>query len=309
MTGVCAEHNQDGTHSAITATSIAAVTGTFSGVVSDFGTTLPAIRAENTFDFVASGGVWTADSVGVNLNASMTAMVCYINGRRIAISAITAHAFTASKDTYIDVLDNADGTGTVVYTEATTNAASPALAVNSIRICIIQAAATITATTKVNQGQEDRVFPIASSIPYAVTDSLGNLICPRDSMKRTLGYRQVIANQGSITTIVDITGLSVPFIADGVTKVKATLKVGVSGSVAGDLAQPSLKEGATIFDQNDIYVASTSQRPQITLSKVHTPTAGLHTYKGTLQRLTGTGTLIMDVNGGGGIPYLMIERA
>jgi hypothetical protein len=143
------------------------------------GSASPVTRwSENGYDYVASGGVWSADSVGVNRNASMTAMICYINGRRLSISAVTARTFTASKDTYIDVLDNGDGTGTLVYTEATNNAASSALASNSIRIgIIVTGATTIAATTSINQGQESRILPIASSIAYSVTDSIGNLIC------------------------------------------------------------------------------------------------------------------------------------
>src|SRR5205085_10334892 len=121
----------------------------------------------------------------------------YINGRRHTVATITAHAFTASKDTYIDLLySTVDNVATPVYTEVSNNAASPALAANSVRVCIIQSGATITATTKVNQGEETKVFPIASSIPYAVTDSLGNLICPRDPNRKILGYRQAIADQG-----------------------------------------------------------------------------------------------------------------
>lgn len=173
------------------------------------------------FDYVDSGCVWTADNVGVNLNASMTAGVVVINGNPVTVALVTARAFTTNVDTYIDVLDNGDTTGLLVYTTAVTNAASPALAANSIRIGIIQAAATITATTKVNQGQEDKVFPIASSIPYAVTDSLGNLICPRDPGRKVLGYRQIIAGvSGTTTAATQATGLSCPVIVPTGRKIK-----------------------------------------------------------------------------------------
>lgn len=167
------------------------------------------------YDYVASGCVWSGDSYGGSLAASMTSGVVVINGNPITVAAVTARAFTTNVDTYIDVLDAGDGTGTVVYTTAVTNAASAALASNSIRIGIIQAAATITAATKVNQGQEDRVFPIASSIAYSVTDSLGNLICPRDPSRKLLGYRQVIATIASVSvnnTPTQILGLTCPVI-------------------------------------------------------------------------------------------------
>lgn len=163
----------------------------------------PRTRAtEMMFDYVASGCVWAGDAYASTRNASMSAGVVYINGRRISISGVTARAFTASRDTYIDVLDNQDGTGTLVYTEVTNNNSSPALASNSLRIgIIITGASNIAAATSVNQGQLDRVLPIASSIPYAFTDSIGNLICARDgSSRRMIGYRQAIATTATTGT-------------------------------------------------------------------------------------------------------------
>jgi hypothetical protein len=200
-------------------------------------TTIPAGGAspvtrhsETMFDFVASGGVWTGDSYAVNRNASMSAMVCYINGRRISITAVSARTFTASKDTYSDVLDNGDGTGTLVYTEVTNNAASPALASNSLRIgIIVTGATTIASVAAINQGQEGKLLPIATSQPYEVTDSLGNLICSRDPDHRTLGYRQITASPSvTSTSDVAITGLSCPVIVpqSGLRKVKIRARTG-----------------------------------------------------------------------------------
>ena len=177
------------------------------------GATSPITRDnESQFSFVASGLVWSGDAYASTKNASMTAGVIYINGRRISISAVTARTFTASKDTYIDILDNGDGTGTLVYTEVTNNAASPALASNSTRIgIIVTGASNIANSGSVNQGQEQMILPIASSIAYSVVDSIGNLICPRDPAHRILGYRQLIADQNTgSTTVTALTGLTVP---------------------------------------------------------------------------------------------------
>lgn len=178
---------------------------------------------EMTFDFVASGGVWTGDAYGSTRNASMTALVAYINGQRGTISAVTARSFTASKDTYIDILNTA-GVFTLVYTEVANNAASPALAANSIRLgIIVTGASNIASVASINQGQENKLLPIASSLPYQVTDSLGNLICPRDASRKLLGYRILSANQGSVTTEAVITGLNVPIIVPTGRKIKITL--------------------------------------------------------------------------------------
>jgi hypothetical protein len=112
--------------------------------------------SEMGYTGVASGLVITADSVGVNRNASMTAGVLYINGLRISLNAVSARTYTASKDTYVDVLSNGDGTGTLVYTEVANGAASPALAANSARIGkVVTGATTIAATSSITQTGKD----------------------------------------------------------------------------------------------------------------------------------------------------------
>lgn len=131
-------------------------------------------------DYVSSGCVWTADSVGVNRNASMTAGVVVINGNPITVALVTARAFTASKDSYVDVLDNGDGTGLLVYTEVANNAASPALAANSIRIAtVVTAVGSIAASTSIGQGGYANIAPLISSQVLKGFDSLGNKIYPK----------------------------------------------------------------------------------------------------------------------------------
>lgn len=167
-----------------------------------------AALVNTTVNFVASGCVWTGDAYASTLNASMTAGVVYINGVRLTVSAITAHAFTASKDTYVDLYDNGDGTAGVQYNAVANNAASPALTTNYMRIAIIVSGATnIASVASINQGEPNKALPIASNVAYSVTDSLGNKICNRDPASRLLGYRQrtaVVSN----TTTAQVTGLS-----------------------------------------------------------------------------------------------------
>lgn len=194
------------------------------------------LRTELFYDYVASGCVWTADAAGSTRNASMTSGVVYIQGRRLTVAAITARTFTASKDTYVDFSDNGDGTALVTYNEVANNSASSALATNNLRNAIIVTGATTIATSgSINQGQESAVLPIASSIPYAVTDSLGNLICPRDPNRKVLGYRQIISNVSTTSTSdVAITGLSCPVIVPTGRKVKVTVySYAIFGTVIG----------------------------------------------------------------------------
>lgn len=113
-------------------------------------------RDEATADFVASGGVWTEDSAP-SLNGDMTAMIAYVAGIRLDVSAVNNRAFTASKDTYVDIGSD----GTIDYTEVTNGAASPALAASHMRIAkIVTDGTNITTITQVG------------------TDSLGNIILP-----------------------------------------------------------------------------------------------------------------------------------
>lgn len=202
------------------------------------------------FDFVASACVWSADSPGSTRAASMTSGVVYINGRRHTVVAVTSHTFTASKDTYIDLLySTIDNIATVVYTEVSNNAVSPALASNSIRIgIIITGASSIANSGSVNQGQETMVLPIVSSVAYSVTDGLGNLICPRDPNRKLLGYRQAISgNTTTSTSGVAIPALSVPVLIPLGRKIEINV-VGpaIYNDTAGKRADFTLWDGVAI---------------------------------------------------------------
>ena len=246
------------------------------------------------FDHVVSGGVWTGDAYASTRNASMTAMVCYINGLPITIAAVTARSFTASKDTYIDVLSNGDNTGTLVYTEVANNAASPALAASSIRIgIIVTGASNIASVASINQGQEGKLLPIASSTPYMTTDSLGNLICPRDPNRRILGYRQNVSNQTYTTPYATVPGLTCPVIVPAGRKIKIThwaRSLSSSGG-AGTNSFIAIVESSTVLAEgaSTAYTANAAVNPLA--EAVLTPSAGLHTYLGQCKTDAGTGTI------------------
>lgn len=246
----------------------------------------PVIRAQDMlFDFVASGAVLAGLGYGSTLTASLSAGICYINGNRQTIAAVATHAYTANRDTYVDALYNVSGIATIVYTEVANNAASPALAANSIRLGIIVSGANIAAVGSVNQGQETRVLPIASSVAYSVTDSLGNLICPRDSSRKTLGYRQIITSYGPVatsTTDIDIPGLSVPFIVPTGRKIKATLYADSytqTGGIGTIYAAFKIKEGASVLVGSSS-TPVTANFPVSVNASVNPPlSSGLHTLK------------------------------
>lgn len=99
-------------------------------------------------NYVVSGCIWSADSAGSNRNASMTAGVVYINGKRLTVAAVSGRTNTASKDVYVDLKDNGDGTAVPVYYDNTTGAQSPTLATTTgqLRVAIIRVGASSIAS-------------------------------------------------------------------------------------------------------------------------------------------------------------------
>ena len=223
----------------------------------------------------------------------MTAGICYINGRRISISAVSARSYTASKDTYVDVLDNQDGTGTLVYTEVANNAASPALASNSMRIgIVVTGASNIASVASINQGQTDKILPIASSIAYTVTDSIGNLICPRDPNRKMLGFRQVATTQTPITTEVDATGVSMNVIVPANRKVKLTAASNFSCSAAaGAVGTCTVKRSTTTIGFFYTVLTTNDLQENVMRSCFDQPSSGVQSYKLTFTKALGGGTM------------------
>lgn len=265
--------------------------------------------AETTFDFVASGCVWSGDAYGSTRNASMTAGVVYINGKRIAISAVSGRTFTASKDTYIDV--GVDGT--IDYNEVNNNSASPALASDHLRLgIVVTGASNIANAGSVNQGQENKVLPIASSIPYAVTDSIGNLICPRDPFRRILGQR-IVTSQFNVTSasLIDVTGLNLNCIVPAGRKVIAYFGAKwISNSTAGNGIEIQISDVTSSvvlgYKANTIPSSNAAVNGDFHTNAVTPAAAGARNYK--IQSLAGSSTGTLNVATGSPL-YIRIELA
>jgi hypothetical protein len=259
---------------------------------------LETTRLLTVADHVASGGVWTGDSYGASLAASMTALIAIIGGKYVTASAVSARAFTASKDTYIDL----DDEGTLTYTEVANNAASPALAANSIRIgIIVTGGASIASVASINQGQETKLLPIASSSAYSVTDSLGNLICNRSPQGTLVGYRRMsVSDSTNPTGTYKIPALSTLVVqADGLRKMRFTAQVdfGQRTSSSATYGLVTIKEGGAIVaigggQLNGGSAATNNMVPCAT--SIETPTAGSHTYDVYIQLQVGGN---MSING------------
>ena len=260
----------------------------------------PVLRLkESTFDFIASGLVLTGTSYGGTLGWALTSGVVYINGRRLTVAAASG-VVIASKDTYFDVLDPGTGTvGTLVYTggnSVANNAASPALATDSIRVGIIQSGANIANIAAINQGQRNKILPIASSIPYTVTDSLGNLINPRDPTRRVLGYRRLTATVTTTSvTPVQALGLTCPVIVPNGASVMVNAfisraQVNAIGYFVASIWDGAVNVGTQLTDA-PYYNASSGSGGGLLISGGDTPTAGPKTYNVGFFTSTATGSL------------------
>lgn len=231
-------------------------------------------------NFISSGGVWTGDSYASTRAGSMTALVGYINGLRGTVSAVTARLFTASKDTYVDILSTA-GVFSLVYTEVANGAAAPALAANSIRL-----AKVVTDATDIQA---------ASSITQFGKDSLNNTYYPNgpvggaelDSSELSSNMK-IAYNSGSISpsasgeTDLAGNGITLSFTVAHTCKAIVEVSIGCSSTsdfefhprvyLDGVLAQAFSPVAAPGFAAN--------RAQQRTVKTVVTLTPGAHTMTG-----------------------------
>jgi len=264
------------------------------------------LRTALFYDYIVSGGV-VAQSAG--LVGTFSDIVFYLSGRRYAGTSIANKTYTASKDTYVDITGNSDGTVTVTYTEVANNAASPALSTNNLRIAVVTTnGSTIT---NVNQGQETQIIPIASSIAYSVTDSLGNLICPRDPNRKILSVRQIYSTytSGSGATPVQVPGLSCPVIVPTGRKVRISLYApSFSTSVGPAAALLGIWDGVvnsgTLLNTAQVSSTSNGYAWGVIAQIVITPSTTNKTYNAGISAASGN----PSISAGSTSPaYLMVE--
>lgn len=259
-------------------------------------------RASTTFAyFVESGCVWSTVS---GLNGTMTSGVVWINGRRISISSVATKAFTASKDTYIDV----DVTGTITYTANTTNAASPALAASSIRLAIVVAGASITS---VNTGSTSATAPVVSNNTLTVSDSVGNLIYPTTPTPGVIAYRVSTSDFTTTGGPTDITGLDLTCIIPAGRRVVVSAHISNgSASVASNalaLAVVDVTASSTTIGGGRGTTNASGDNTEAHAAVLYTPPAsGAREFKAQLSR--GTNAATVHTNGSTANPvYIMVE--
>lgn len=127
-----------------------------------------------------------------------------------------------------------------------------------------------------------------------------------DLAQGTLGYAQVVANQGTITTVVDLTSLTVTVTLVAGRRIKITGQCLFQSTVADDTCELRIMEGATQLTQIDVIARPANITATAHGSVVLTPGAGAHTYKLSAIRAAGTGTVQMTA--GATFPaYILVE--
>jgi hypothetical protein len=120
----------------------------------------------------------------------------------------------------------------------------------------------------------------------------------------TLAYAEVRAVQNSITSEVDLTGLTTTVTVPAGRRLRISAHASIQNSLADARTDVNIKEGSTILQRGFANAASANLANTLDLSTVITPTAGTHTYKLTGFANTGVGKL----DAGADYPaYILVE--
>lgn len=113
-----------------------------------------------------------------------------------------------------------------------------------------------------------------------------------------LDYAQSVTPQGSITTEVDVTGLSVTVDVAANRYIRILGYVRLHSTVIGDRFIVDVKESTTYIGKcGDHYLDTTAVSPLFYGGPILVaPSAGAHTYRLTVRRISGTGVGVTDAN-------------
>lgn len=147
---------------------------------------------------------------------------------------------------------------------------------------------------------------MASRTTVPGTFDPGEVIASADHNKTPggwTGYVQVTASQTGISTITDLTGLSVTMTLQSSRYIRITGFARLSRTVNDGYTTFSIREGSTTLQFVAPLVITDAPHH---VSVILTPTSGSHTYKLSLERTTGTGTT--GISAASNNPaYLLVE--
>jgi hypothetical protein len=112
----------------------------------------------------------------------------------------------------------------------------------------------------------------------------------------TLGYAEAVTPQSGITTVVDITSLSVPVTVAASRRLRITGHYLVKSTVAGDKAETTITQDGTILAYDETYLHAANGDQLVIVQAIVIPSAGTRTYKLRVARALGTGTVTVDAD-------------
>lgn len=113
------------------------------------------------------------------------------------------------------------------------------------------------------------------------------------SLTQGVNRAAVFANQTGISTDTDLTGLTTTFTAGTGRRYKINVTAHVAGTVTNDLFSLRLKKDGVQIAAAEGVITLANNQQSVSFTVDDTPTAASHTYKLSLFRPTGTGTLTL----------------
>jgi hypothetical protein len=115
-----------------------------------------------------------------------------------------------------------------------------------------------------------------------------------DLEQGTLGYAQVTANQTGITTVVDLTGLTVTVTVVAGRRIRIMGSATFQNNTLDAIAEMTILEDATTIQTADITCRPASSNQLLDATVIRQPSVGSHTYK--LKAAAGGGTVQMSAS-------------
>jgi hypothetical protein len=182
---------------------------------------------------------------------------------------------------------------------------------NQVSVIISPAAGTHTFYTTLERAsgtgsltleQNGTVYP-----SYILVEDITPTPAPANTApSSTLGYAEVVANQGTFTAATDLTGLTATVTVPAGRRIRITGRVLMLSSVATDEVQLRIMEGGTVLQHAGQITNASSGANDFKSEYIITPTAGTHTYKLMGLRATGSGNVTMYANAADPA-YILVE--
>lgn len=155
---------------------------------------------------------------------------------------------------------------------------------------------TVVVTRYLGAGTVDQEASTATPAFLYVEDVTSTPTAASGAPSSTLAYAEVTTGQSGITSVVDLTGLTVTITVPPGRRIAITANIETSRTVPDGTTRLSIKEGATFLQIMDNQENIASDTCSLNGQAIITPSAGTHTYKLTLERASGTGTVALGAS-------------